>query len=136
MTASSKKSWKRIIFITVMILGFILIIGFLYSIWSSIYYKRAIKSNMQIVQGGEIIKIERLPKSYKVYAVTFKFSVNGDIYEGKIKNGYFKSEALNVKNNSFPVAYQKTDITNSFILVTPEDFEYFDIPYPDSLSRK
>jgi hypothetical protein len=135
MATISKKRWKRIISIMVMLLAIFLIIGFFYSMWSSIYYKRSIKSNMRIVQGGEIIKIERLPKSSNLYAVSFKFSVNGDIYEGKIKNGYFISEVSNVKNNSFPVAYQKDDITNAFILIKPEDFEYFDIAYPDSLNR-
>ena len=89
---------------------------------------------MQIVQGGKVIQIERLPKASNLYAVEFKFSVNGVSYEGKIKNGYFISKVSNVKNNSFPVAYQKDDITNAFILIKPEDFEYFDIPFPDSLN--
>ncbi len=118
----------------VMLLAIFLIIGFFYSIWSSIHYKRSIKSNMQIVQGGKVIKIERLPKASNLYAVVFKFSVNAINYEGKIKNGYFKSEVSDVKNNSFPVAYQKDDVTNAFILIKPEDFEYFDIPFPDSLN--
>jgi hypothetical protein len=90
---------------------------------------------MQIVQGGKVIQIERLPKSSNLYAVEFKFSVSGVSYEGKIKNGYFMSKVSNVKNNSFPIAYQKDDITNAFILIKPDDFEYFGLAYPDSLSR-
>jgi hypothetical protein len=135
MTTKSKKGWKKIISILVMLLAIFLISGFFYSIWSSIHYKRSIKNNMQIVQGGKVIQIERLPKASNLYAVAFKFSVNGVSYEGKIKNGYFVSKVSNVKNNSFPVAYQKDDITNAFILIKPEDFEYFGIAYPDSLSR-
>lgn len=68
-----------------------------------------------------------------MYGLKFVFNYNGVIYKGETRNSYKLKRRIDNIDRAFPVAFQGSDISNAFILIKPEDFEYFEIPYPDSL---
>lgn len=89
---------------------------------------------MDIVNGGRIVKMSTFPKSYNLFIVTFEYSISGKNYSCEVKSSYNLRKGVSLKENSFPVAYQNSNKSNAFILVKPEDFEYFNISFPDSLN--
>jgi hypothetical protein len=129
------KRIKRVVLMS-LVTGFIafLVFGMAYNLLNTNIQKKRIRRNMQIVQGGEIVKIERLPKSYKSYSVRFVFNAQGKEYRGAIINAYLFNTKVPLRDKKFPVVYESNNTHNAFILIKPEDFEYFDIPFPDSLN--
>ena len=37
-------------------------------------------------------------------------------------------------DRTLPIVYEKDNPDNSWLLIKPEDFEYFDLRFPDSLN--
>jgi hypothetical protein len=71
----------------------------------------------------------------KYFSYQYSYSVNGEMYYGAVET---RSLALNEedifsKRIRFPLVYQTGNPRNHSLLITPRDFSYFGLPYPDSL---
>jgi hypothetical protein len=66
--------------------------------------------------------------------VNFVYVINGKQY-GKNDMGVSVSKPAGnlLVNTRFPVVLDSTDFSNCRILVTPRDFDHFNLPFPDSL---
>jgi hypothetical protein len=108
--------------------------GFLYSRFYLDFYKKySIRKNQQIVQGARIVKVGHSPKAYNVYIIDFAYTLDNKEYRSQIRNSYnFKKDA-SFLGKLFPVVIDKSNFSHAFILIKPEDFSYFDLPFPDSL---
>lgn len=65
---------------------------------------------------------------------SYEFCVEGKMYKGEnafprivIKKGY------SLVSKTFPVAYERGNADNCELLMSPQDFEVFNLPFPDSL---
>jgi len=96
--------------------------------------KQKIKSSIVIINGGIGTKIKRINK-VSVLDIYYQFEINNKIYLQKnVFNLNFKSHGVNyLFERKLPVAYEIGNPENSFILIRPKDFEYFKVPFPDSL---
>ncbi len=112
-----------------------LLFGFFYTtFYERVFLKSAIKKNMSIHQGAKVTKASRLPKFNDVYIVDFVFSFQGKDYQCEIKNSYNFKTSASFKGKSFPIAYERNNLSNAFILIKPEDFKEFEQEFPDSLN--
>jgi len=72
------------------------------------------------------------------YYVDYYFFVNQDRYNGVYsieKNIISKSFFIeNFAGHRFPIIYCCNEINNNRLLILPEDFNEFNIPFPDSLN--
>ncbi|MGN7819365.1 hypothetical protein ACTJJB_04500 [Chitinophaga sp. 22536] len=67
-------------------------------------------------------------------SIDYEFVVEGRKYKGT--SGYpdlIIQKGYSLVGRTFPVAYEKGKTANSMILILPERFESFNIPFPDSL---
>jgi hypothetical protein len=66
--------------------------------------------------------------------IFYKYSVSGKDYIGRTAYpNTAKAWAKLVQGRTFNVAYNPNDTDRSRILITRNDFAYFNLPYPDSL---
>jgi hypothetical protein len=130
------KSRKELVVTSIFILVVSgLMVGFFYTtFYERLFLKDAIKKNMEIYQGAKILKASRLPKFNDVYIVKFMFSVQGKDYKSEIKNSYNFKTSASFRERSFPVACERNNLSNAFILLKPEDFKEFGQEFPDSLN--
>lgn len=66
--------------------------------------------------------------------ITYQFKVD----EKEFKNvgafgNIYTSEGQNFVNKHFPVAYEKNNVSNNQLLISPKQFNEFNLPFPDSL---
>jgi hypothetical protein len=66
--------------------------------------------------------------------INYTFKIGDKEYKntGLYPNVY-ASKGDNLVGKSFPVVYDKDDENNNMMLITPKNFERFNIPFPDSL---
>lgn len=65
--------------------------------------------------------------------VAFHFEINGKLHYDQQNYSDLGALTQKILNKSFPVIYDSTDVTYNELLITPEDFEAYKMPYPDSL---
>jgi hypothetical protein len=109
-------------------LSLVIIVVFLY--FKDRMQKNRLKTEGTIVNG----MVDSMSYAVKTGCfVQYHFSVNGVKYEGesKIYVQYAKSQILIGK--SFPVLCLKQDPSRNAILITPQNFDYYDLTFPDSL---
>jgi len=101
--------------------------------------KRKIKDNPVLVNGAVIKKIENINKVSDAYLFSYSFYVGNNLITNKHSIGLeFKSNSVYNATNylmerSLPVVYEKGNPKNSRLLITPNDFSFFQIQFPDSL---
>ena len=131
----SQFSLLRVCYLIALILG----------IWTCLIYydiyitipekKKIIRLNMDISNTG---KIQKIGSKHRVSASTFEYRyyIEGKKYLNKISLGIkFQSHGSSyLMNRTLPVAYEKGNPNNSWLLIKPNDFEYFNLPFPDSLN--
>ena len=110
--------------------------SFLYNdLYSIRYKKKKLKENFLIANSGMIISCGKRVRTYNGYAIQFRYKIDDIDYEKRqyesfdFKSGYKYS----LLSKNLPVIYDRLDHSNAFILISPDDFEYFEIPFPDSL---
>ena len=106
-----------------------------------IYYSYQDKTNQILAHKGfthgEILASYHAYKSPK-YVFEYDYKIHGAAYMGEqlISEGLMKDSLL---NNTFPVVYDTTAKRNrytpfpAYLLITPDDFKKFNMPFPDSL---
>ncbi len=119
------------------ILMIILLIVFpIFIILYGFYNKNSLKRNYTILT-CKIVEVwagtKGSPNSVKV---KFEYFINNKRYYNDVQ--YDKSIALSVWKNeilgkNFPVAIDSTNYKNSYPMILPENFEFYNLPYPDSL---
>lgn len=130
-----KLSDRKYLIIKLSIIGVVIFLvwGFLYTtLYQRVYLKYKIRNDLVLVQNGKIIDYHKLPKSYNVYTINFSFQYNGIQYKAACKK-YFGSGAAKELSKTYPVAFEKGNPSNAIILIKGDDFEDFNIEYPDSL---
>jgi hypothetical protein len=63
----------------------------------------------------------------------YAYVINGKLYQKGRFTKKFGWRPGYMVHKFFPLAYEPGNPDNSFLLMTPEDFGYFDLPFPDSL---
>ncbi|GAA4317769.1 hypothetical protein GCM10023143_30040 [Compostibacter hankyongensis] len=64
----------------------------------------------------------------------YSFHDSGKIYKGKKYEELYPGESWRFLNRDFSVLYSSKDPTQSVLLVTPNSFFMFGLPFPDSLN--
>lgn len=83
---------------------------------------------------GEITDAGPGGKSANTY-VNYIYTVNGKTYKGSSgTNLNYGTYRVALNDARFPVLYSSIDTETSVILISPNDFEKYNIPIPDSLS--
>jgi|GEM_PF-3477012 len=97
--------------------------------------KSKIKQELTVYNGVTIKKIGFINKVSDASTFEYFFTINNKTYTNKVVIGMnFKSNSAHyLMERSLPVAYEKNNPQNSRLLIIPADFEYFGIPFPDSL---
>lgn len=97
--------------------------------------KRKIKNELSIYNGAIIKEIKSAPKISDLHRFTYSFEVQGEkiINDNNIGMSFKSNSAHYLMHKGLPVAYEKGNPKNSRLLIIPEDFQYFGIPFPDSL---
>ena len=69
-------------------------------------------------------------------SLKYKYWINGKEYKDDIQIKKIRPSVLGIHfiYKSFPVAIDSTDLSNSKILVTPDDFKEFNLRFPDTLN--
>lgn len=62
----------------------------------------------------------------------YDFTYNGRVYQGTTPGG---TGPYTVYGHIFPIVYDSVDPTNSKMLIMPNDFKSFNLPFPDSLTK-
>ncbi len=97
--------------------------------------KKKIKKNYVIFNGAVITEMTSSAKTSDLHAFTFSYYSEKRILTNKHNIGLnFKSNSAHyLMEKSLPVIYERGNPGNSRLLIVPKDFEYFEIPYPDTL---
>ncbi len=126
----SSNRTKTRIFYTLIILLFLLFIG--YNRWN----RRSIQTNHKL-SSCLIDKVKTVGREQYVL-IKYHFSVDGKIYYSSVSYSQQQMSFENSKlleNKNFPVAYNiRSYNVLSYILIFPNDYKDFNIPYPDSLN--
>lgn len=103
-----------------------------YSNWQKNNYNRNILKSPAFASGHFIeVKVNGKNGLLGYYSfVTNDYETHG----GSKKGGRLRQLGADVFKKAFPVIYNRKDPTKSEILVFPDDFSDFGLPYPDSLS--
>lgn len=82
---------------------------------------------------GTVTSVKFNLRNYPVFSYVFK--VKGKRYEDKKEglNIYTEANSLLI-HRSFPVIYEPANPNKNELLVSPDDFKKFNMPYPDSLN--
>ena len=67
------------------------------------------------------------------WGALYNFQPGIDIIWGSKLNNDFRLMKDKIIYHHFPVIYNKDDPEDNVMLITPEDFQSFNIPFPDSL---
>lgn len=89
-----------------------------------------IKSNSKIVS-GRVLGI-----SYSVkhgYEVKYEFYFEGQFYFGAYSSSNIATLKNNINDKWFPVIFKVDDPVKNQIMIMPEDFDKFGVPFPDTL---
>lgn len=122
--------------ISVPLIGFLLISAMLF--FSS---RKKEKKTSQImatmkISSGYVNSLNSCTKCALTY--NYIFTVHGTTYTGISGSSNIQDEYHYLNQvclyKSFPVAYDSLRPENSKLLITPADFEAFNIPFPDSLT--
>ena len=117
----------------------LVVIGFSFSIFNNYilnpWKKQKIKENPSIINGCKILSIRSVPKTFDLYTVEFEYTHNLNKYVSKQKIGseFKKNGSEFLFGKALPVVFEKNNIYNVYLLIKPNDFEYFNINFPDSL---
>lgn len=66
--------------------------------------------------------------------IAYEYKINGDVIRGSRRHSELKYAIKDLVGHSFPVIYQKSWFGyDDAILITPRDFAYYHVSFPDSL---
>lgn len=66
--------------------------------------------------------------------ITYVFKLEGKEYKNvRAYGNIYTSQGYNFVNKSFPVAYEKNNVGNNQLLISPKQFDEINLPFPDSL---
>ena len=84
---------------------------------------------------GKIIECYFKRRSAGNISLKYTFEVNGEIHESFAYATNLSKNTCTEKfvGKTFTVLYEKEDVDNNAMLLSPETFQYFQIPFPDSL---
>lgn len=91
---------------------------------------RSIAKN-HVMASGIVSKVEFRTKLG--YVVRYSFEVNDQYYSSSVNGSKFTRVKNVLTGRSFPIIVSATDPSNNEMLILPEDFEKYHIPFPDSL---
>lgn len=97
------------------------------------YYRRLIKNNLSIVNGGRITSIKGVQKSFDLYYIDYSYTIGDKTFRNSCSVGIKFKKKGGLLNRTMPVVYQTSNWNNSQIMFNSSDFEYFNVPFPDSL---
>ncbi|MDJ1498896.1 hypothetical protein QNI19_38570 [Cytophagaceae bacterium DM2B3-1] len=103
---------------------------FVIALGRDFYLRFDIKYNRGITS-GTVVNIYRPGKG--VYQFEYIYNAYGIVYKEWGTVGNFRGDKNDFLNKRFPVIYSHNKLPRSEILVNPKDFDFFDIPIPDSL---
>lgn len=113
-------------------------------IWTCLFYyniyiaipkqKKLIRDNLEISNNCLIHEIGSMHRT-SATVFRYRYYINGVKYSNKISLGIkFQPHGSSyLMNRTLPVVYEKDNPNNSWLLIKPTDFEYFNLPFPDSL---
>ena len=106
----------------------------IYSSWQRKKYRQSILES-PVFASGQFLELKNLGKASN-YTLTgfYSFTVNYETHGGQITDKRFKKIQALMFKKRFPVIYNSNDPTKNSILVFPDDFSNFNLPYPDSLT--
>jgi hypothetical protein len=107
---------------------------------AALYSNRERKKHRQSILGspmfasGQFLELKNLGKASN-YTLTgfYSFTVNFETHGGQNTDKRYKKIQAFILKKRFPVIYNSNDPTKNSILVFPDDFSNFNLPYPDSL---
>lgn len=82
---------------------------------------------------GRIIECNGISKRYAA-SIHYKYAIADSIYTGTKTYEINKYKCKELVGKEFTIAYNRTDISSSEILITEQDYSRFYLDYPDSLS--
>lgn len=86
----------------------------------------------RIITMGTVAGADKISRNPAIY-ICYWFEVDGEIFNCKMAKRIRFSQADTLVGMHFPIAYEKGNPENSEIIITPEDFKEFKLPFPDSL---
>lgn len=110
----------------------IVVIGSVYLIgrWEFNDFKKKISENPAFTTG--IIK-EVEYKGKRGFVVTYSFEVDSRFYTSDVNGGRYRGVRNVIKGKTFPVIYNGKSPEINAMMIVPDDFEDYDVQFPDSL---
>jgi hypothetical protein len=102
-----------------------------------VLYLKDIKDKNRLENNGKLVSGVVESTSYTTRTgcyVKYSFTVGNTMFEGESRVAIQYSHSKILLHRSFPVLYHKDDPSISSILITREDFKYYNLNFPDSLS--
>ena len=121
-------------------IALVLIILFLSQVYNRVYVipkkKSSVRANPLFSSVGEIREINASYRTSDLWSFRYSYTINGKKYSNKIYLNYkFRTHGSSyLMNRTLPVIYEKDNPKNSWLLIRPTDFEYFNLQFPDSLN--
>lgn len=88
-----------------------------------------------IITRSKVYSIDKGGKGNFGPGVYYNYSIGKDLYKGTDLHGQLKYSIEDLNGKYFPVVYSFNGFWyDSKILITPDDFKQFNLPFPDSLN--
>jgi hypothetical protein len=106
----------------------------IYTNWQKNKFRRSILGSPAFAS-GQFLELKNLGKASN-YTLTgfYSFTVKYEIHGGQNTDKRYKKIQAFILKKRFPVIYNSNDPTKNAILVFPDDFSNFNLPFPDSLT--
>lgn len=98
-------------------------------------YKYEMNNCKQVIGSAMVYNVDYVPGRTTGLWVSYSFVVNGKTYGDRTNLGVGLADTLEtlLLNRKFAVIYCDNNPNRSDILITPEYFKKYNIPFPDSL---
>ena len=100
-----------------------------YSLSTKNKYRKSILAAPSFTSG----KIYDLKTSRSGLVASYTYDIKGRFYYSKHMDGRYDHLGIEILKHYFPVIYNEKHPEKNQILVFPNDFESFNLPFPDSL---
>jgi hypothetical protein len=115
-----------------------LIVGILFSIQVYHHYKNRnrLRGNYKTAVGTVTgYKLASYTMRRSGGSFEYEFTVNGELYKGSNGDPNTRPKYAHLFiGRQFYVIYDPEDIENNSMMITPQDFKFYSIPFPDSLN--
>jgi hypothetical protein len=101
---------------------------------SAINHNKLLKQHKLFTSGVLLSYYHSFTPYSGTYDYTYSYFLKSKKYLGTISTRTNDEIGYEIINKKFPVVYDSLEPSNSSMLIFPKDFQYFGLPFPDSLN--